>query len=76
MEKTMPQEKFIKRKKIKVLGAGEIAISEDSNSVINGTFGFNFGVSWGRHGFIGGVLPREGARQLANHILQNIEKQN
>ncbi len=70
----MAFKKYIKSKKINVLGAGDIAISEDSNSMIAGTVGFEFGVSWGQHGYIGGVLPELGARELANHILKTLDE--
>lgn len=51
----------------KVPGAGEIEISKYSNSEC-GVTGFTFGVSWGEHGYTGGVLGKKEALRLANFI--------
>lgn len=55
-----------------VQGAGEIEISKSPFSKTGTAVGFSFGVSWGRHGFCGGVLGRDEARRLANFILETV----
>jgi hypothetical protein len=57
-----------------VIGAGDIEISESSEVTCGGEEGFSLGVSWGEHGFAGGVLPKKEALKLAEHILNTINK--
>lgn len=56
--------------KFEVVGAGDIIISVNANSHCGHRAGFSFGVSWGRHGGVGGVLPRMEAIRLAEFILE------
>lgn len=58
------------REYFKVRGAGNIAISKSSDYQC-GVIGFNFGVSWGRYQYTGGVLSKEDAKRLALFILDN-----
>jgi hypothetical protein len=53
-----------------VVGAGYIRISGSPNVMCGGRVGFSFGVSWGQHGYCGGVLSREEARNLADRIYE------
>lgn len=48
----------------KVPGAGYVAISEAPNWQTGGVTGFDFAVSWGKHGYAGGVLGRQEAERL------------
>lgn len=59
-----------------ILGAGFLEISEDCNVRCGGKKGFNIGVSWGKYGYAGGVLPIEAAKELAELILKSIEIEN
>jgi len=53
---------------IDIAGAGRLRIGKKPNtSTINKT-GFQLGVSWGRHGYAGGVLDREAAKRLVECI--------
>jgi len=53
-----------------VIGAGQIQISLSDKWSCGGKEGFSFGVEWGTHGIAGGVLAREDAIKLAEHILK------
>ena len=53
-----------------VIGAGKIEISKFDGVQCGGKLGFSFGVEWGRHGYTGGLLSREEAIKLAEHILK------
>ena len=57
----------------RVNGAGKIQITDDCQYRCGGEEGFSFGVEWGKHGFAGGVLPKEEARKLAEHILNALK---
>ena len=57
----------------KVNGAGRIQITEDCQHSCGREEGFSFGVEWGKHGFAGGVLPKEEAKKLAEHILNALK---
>lgn len=57
----------------RVNGAGKIQITEDCQYSCGNEKGFSFGVEWGKHGFAGGVLPKEEARRLAEHILNALK---
>ncbi len=57
----------------RVNGAGTIRISKDADFLCKGEMGFSIGVSWGKHGFAGGTIPREEARRLAEHILTTLK---
>ncbi len=56
-----------------VIGAGTIAISKECKYVCGKEDGFSFGVEWGRYGFAGGVLSKDEARRLAEHILNALK---
>jgi len=58
----------------RVNGAGKIQITDDYKYSCGGEEGFSFGVEWGKHGFTGGVLPKEEAKRLAEHILNTLKK--
>ena len=53
----------------RVNGAGKIRITEYCKYSCGGEEGFSFGVEWGRHGFAGGVHPKEEAKKLSKHKL-------
>lgn len=53
----------------RVNGAGKIQITEDCQHLCGSEEGFSFGVEWGKYGFSGGVLPKDEAKRLAEHIL-------
>lgn len=53
-----------------VVGAGKIEISKFDGVQCGGKLGFSFGVEWGTHDYTGGVLSREEAIKLAEHILK------
>lgn len=57
----------------KVNGAGNVVLSEKPNWKCGGEKGFSFDVSWGRHGLIGGVMPKEEARRMAEFILNALK---
>lgn len=57
-----------------VAGAGKIQIGKNCLSRTGRSFGFSFGVEWGRFGYAGGVLDREDAKKLAEHILSEYAK--
>ena len=59
-----------------VLGAGKIGISKSADHCCGGKEGFSIGVEWGKYGFAGGVISKEEAIKLADHILKltNIKK--
>ena len=59
-----------------VIGAGKIEISISSNYCCGGQRGFSFGVEWGRHDYAGGVLSRQEAIKLAEHILKYADVKN
>lgn len=59
----------ISKKVFEVIGAGEIRIGADAESICGDRAGFTFAVSWGKYGFAGGVLNRDQAKALAEHIL-------
>lgn len=55
---------------IEVAGAGQIKISESCGWSCGGKEGFSFGVEWGKHGYAGGVISKEDAIRLAQHIMR------
>lgn len=57
-----------------VPGAGEIMVSEHCNSRCGQAIGFSIGVSWGTHGFCGGVIGRDEAQRLSNYLLKKISE--
>ena len=57
-----------------VPGAGHISLSDGCHSHTGGVFGFEFGASWGKYGFCGGVIGRSEAKRLAEIILRQIKK--
>lgn len=57
-----------------VAGAGKFEISKGCRNQTGYSHGFHIGVSWGRYGYIGGVMDREVAKELAEHILTEYEK--
>lgn len=68
--KTNPQRSLF----FDVSGAGKIEISQSCYDHTGTSFGFSFGVQWGQYGFCGGVLDREEAKRLAEHILNEYQK--
>lgn len=55
-----------------VSGAGELEFGKSCRGSTGQSIGFHIGVSWGRHGFAGGVLDRNDAKILAEKILLEI----
>lgn len=53
-----------------VIGAGYISMGSHAHDATSYHVGFSFSVSWGRNGYLGGILGREDAIRLANHILE------
>lgn len=66
------QEAHIFGEKFEVPGAGFIHISNRIGFTCGNANGFDFGVSWGRHGYVGGVLDRREAIRLAEFILEKV----
>jgi len=59
---------------LEVIGAGDLRISKSAKWRCGGKDGFSLDVSWIGIGYTGGgVLSREDAVKLANHILENID---
>lgn len=54
-----------------VAGAGIIAIGPTCHAMCGETVGFSFGVSWGRHGYTGGVMGRTEALRFAKMIVES-----
>lgn len=52
-----------------VIGAGKIQIGKSKNAKCGGVKGFSFDCEWGKYGMGGGVISREDAKDLAEHIL-------
>ena len=57
-----------------VIGAGKIQISKSAGWSCGGKKGFFIGVEWGRDGFCGGVISKEEAIKLAEHILKIVDQ--
>ena len=55
-----------------VPGAGKIQIAKDPTWTTGGAEGFAFGVEWGKHSYIGGVIDKKEAVRLARHILRSV----
>jgi hypothetical protein len=55
-----------------VPGAGKIQLSYSTSVRTGGVEGFSFGVEWGRHEYVGGVLSKEEGVRLANFILRSV----
>lgn len=66
------QETNFDGEKFEVQGAGFILISDSIGFLCGDANGFDFGVSWGRGGYIGGVLDRKEAIRLAEFILEKV----
>lgn len=49
-------------------GAGLLAIGDLPQASCGGKEGFSISAEWGEYGYIGGVLPKEEAKKLADHI--------
>jgi hypothetical protein len=58
----------------KVTGAGQILISNQCHFYCHGKTGFDFSVEWGKYGYSGGVLPKDEAKKLAEHILNSLDQ--
>ncbi len=56
-----------------VVGAGEFHIGDNCECICGRVVGFEFLVSWGRHGLAGGVLSRHEARQLIEYLTKKLE---
>lgn len=61
--------------RLRVTGAGELIFGKSINAFCGNSVGFHVGVTWGDHGEAGGVISREEAKKLANHILDALNKQ-
>lgn len=73
------QKKWMKHAQSNVIyfevpGAGEISLDKHPISRCGEAVGFSFGVSWGTHGFCGGVIGRSEAKRMASFILDTCEK--
>jgi hypothetical protein len=58
----------------KVNGAGEIKMGNLLSTCKN-QLGIHIGVSWGKHGFIGGSIPKDEALKMALHIIKMFNSQ-
>jgi len=47
-------------------------ISESAQWSCEGKKGFSFGVEWSQYGYSGGVISKEDAIKLAEHILKHV----
>jgi hypothetical protein len=65
--------KISEYKYFEVIGAGKIQISNSAKWSCGGKKGFSFGVEWGKHGVVGGVLSKKEAIKLAEHILKIVD---
>lgn len=54
-------------------GAGILRIGTSAHLRCGGRMGFNIGVSWGRHGFTGGILPRREAEKLIKMLYEQLK---
>lgn len=52
-----------------VAGGGYIYLTNHAEYYCGNAEGFGIGVTWGRNGEAGGVIDKEDAIRLANHIL-------
>lgn len=57
-----------------VQGAGDLQISKSSSWKTGTAEGFSIGVSWGQHGYAGGVMDMKEAEEMARHILKHCRK--
>jgi len=57
-----------------IKGDNDLFISKENNYRCGGKQGFSFGIG-GEHGFCGGVLPNENAKELAELILSKINRE-
>lgn len=55
-----------------VIGAGGLRISNNNKCLCGNEHGFRFEVSWGLHGYAGGVLSNNEAKKLARHIIEGM----
>jgi hypothetical protein len=62
-----------KSKDFTVNGSGILRITEDADFICGGQTGFSIGVEWSKHKFCGGVLSRDEAKRLAEHILNTLK---
>jgi hypothetical protein len=65
---------IVKERSFEVIGAGRISMTETCTCLCGGETGFGLGVTWGKYGIAGGVLPISEAKNLANFILKSIKK--
>ncbi len=54
-------------------GAGTLGVGKCVGGWSAGSYGFSIGVSWGQHGYSGGVLGINEAKRLAEHILEQLK---
>jgi len=57
-----------------VTGAGSIRIEHDAISYSGGAAGLGVGVSWGRYGYIGGVLDAAEVRKLRDALNEWLDR--
>ena len=60
--------------RFEVNGAGQIILGGNANTICGTQAGFHFGVTWGRHGEVGGMISREEAKRMAEFILEELNK--
>lgn len=60
--------------KLNVPGAGHLLISHNCSIRCGGVEGFSFDVSWSKFGLSGGVISKQEAVALANHILEAVKQ--
>ena len=51
-----------------VQGAGHVHVGKSPNSWCGTAVGFHVDVTWGKYGRAGGVMDRDEAKRLADHI--------
>lgn len=57
-----------------VVGAGILEFGKNGKSLCGDKAGFSLHVSWGKYGYAGGIISREDALILANHIIIECDK--
>ena len=64
-----------RERSLDVVGStGKLIISDNCDGRCGGKTGFHLGVTWGKYGEAGGILPQEEAKELAEHILGALDR--
>lgn len=63
----------VERHYFDVSGAGQLQFGVNPKAECGEAVGFTVGVSWGKHGFTGGVIDREDAKALADMIYESLK---